>query len=1036
MKDYESYRNNGNKDIADNPNLKKLDVYPRYQESNILPGEYFDIRENALDCAIDDDDNYAYDSSESGSAETKSAKLDDVKDLTNVANPTANASIVESAGSIVTGTATVVVGGAAAVVAFNAISKAKPTMKINFLDSGSSYVHYNIVLNNLEKDKDYDIVVRNSQHTFRIDCRDGINDDYVYNLKPGLQYSLSLVSYHELLGEVEYASETFYTLKSGSVLGNSNIEIIYNDDLTCGIKYDTTLIDDKNKTGETYVVVKVDTGMSGGDGEWEIFNSLYAEDYMREEPDKFTYEYKDKVHKGTIKEIPVEAQKIIVELYKVGSPEEKEGGELISSTSKEVAQPFIETNSSNYIRFTGDYNLIKEIKKINIKKDNLVAKITLYNDNDEETKFEKDIDISTGLFDIKTLVKQDTTGYSYQIGYYKADKSFVVVKEKEESEFYNGYYGAYYDDVYGNYEQMIAKWNYDEEGNETLDLTLLTDFDNYGNDDCYYKVELFRATYNDQTQGEFELIDTYIGTGVPTFKNLPTRELDQGRDEYYPIYYGFKYTSLMNYYDEENGKETVEFEVRDHTDWTIDFAQQFDISRTQFRIRGDGKYFIPFDVNMESSYAGQLQYKEGNLKLYFYKSYNADPVIVETKANIEVFSSDLLLVFDAELPTDMMELRITCDLPYEGMFNEKSSVRRLIIEEPFSMGDIYYSAAFSTIKYSVVDDIITGTATAYAYIPSGGYVAAIHDNGDAEYERLTSVNGLYTYNFTDIASGQYVRFVVFDENGYQLTDDGHYVSDYVETEIDMGRVSINKTDGNYHTVMTYNDDGTVNIYCLTGLNYEDNYGAYGPSEYKVDCYLQRFDYETGGYVDVGSVKNITREQPIAVFEHVPYVSGDATYNIRYDVTYINDNYYDAARQEITAKVCEFQLVESNIGSLHPNGQLVGYNMYDEDLGQNIISLTIPAGMIYDKDQTITFTGSFDGDEWTPITVKLSDYLTSSTSDGDIYVFDIDPTYVEQAENKDAKIMYNYTLTEDNYNQIKDIYSGSLYKEYSILITSV
>jgi hypothetical protein len=44
--------------------------------------------------------------------------------------------------------------------------------------------------------------------------------------------------------------------------------------------------------------------------------------------------------------------------------------------------------------------------------------------------------------------------------------------------------------------------------------------------------------------------------------------------------------------------------------------------------------------------------------------------------------------------------------------------------------------------------------------------------------------------------------------------------------------------------------------------------------------------------------------------------------------------------------------------------------------------------------------------------------------------------VEQADNKDAKIMYNYTLTDDNYNQIKDIYSGSLYKEYSILITSV
>ena len=1031
MKDYESYNNKGNKDIPDNPRLKKLDVYPRYQESNELPGEYFDIRENALDCAIDDDDNYAYDPSEKGSMDTKD-QIDNIQDLSNVVNTTqASASIVESAGTVVTGTATVVVGAAAAVVAFNATSKGLPTMKVNTLDSGSSFVHYNLEINNLDLDKDYDIIIRNNSHSFKFDCVNGINDQYVYNLKPGLEYSLTLVGYNELLGEIPYASKTFYTTKSEEVLGYSNIEIIYNDDLTCGIKYDTTMVDDFNTVGDTYIVIKefVD---GYGEEEWEIFNSLYAEDFMREEPDKFTYEYNKKVHKGSVKEVYPGLLKI--ELYKVGDSEDRESGELIATTEKQIVYPIYEKSDSNYIEFSGDYNLIKDIKKINVRKENLYAKISLFNENDVETKIEKEIDITEGLFKLRQLVKQDTNGYSYQIGYYKADKSFVVVKEKAKAEFYGGYFGAYYDDVYSNYGQMIANWNYDDAGNETLDLTLLTDFDNYGNDDCYYKVELFKETY-DQGQAEFELIDTYIGTGLPTFKNLPTREYDRGNDYYYPIYYGFKYTSLMNYYDEENGIVTKEMEVRDHTDWTIDFAQQFDISVTQFRIRGDGKYYIGLDANMESSYAGQLLYKEGDLKLYFYKSSDADPVIVETKANIEALSSDLLLVFDAELPTDMMELRITCDLPYEGMFNENSSLRRLIIKEPFSMGDIHYSVALSTVKYSVVDDLISGSVTAYAYLPSGGYVAGIHTSGDAEYERLTSVNGLYTYNFTDIASGQDVKVVAFEENGYELTSDSRYVSNYVSTDISGGNVSLNNVDGNYHTVMTYNDDGTVNIYCLTGLYYNEYGLAYGTREYSVDCYLQVFNYEDG-YVDYGSVKGITKDQPIAVFEHVPYVSGDATYNIRYDVVYFETNEYDQTEIEISAKVCEFQLVESNIGSLHPNGQLVGYNMYDENLGQYIISLTIPAGMNYDKDQTITFTGTFDGDELSPITVKLSDYLSSSTSDGDVYRFNIDPTYVEQAENQGAKIMYNYTLTEDNYNQIKDIYSGSLYKEYSILITGI
>ena len=1031
MKDYESYNNKGNKDIPDNPRLKKLDVYPHYQDTNELPGEYFDIRENALDCAIDDDDNYAYDPGEKGSMETKSS-LDDIQQVTNTMNPVANASIVESAGTVVTGTATVVVGGAAAIVAFNATNKVQPTMKVNTLDSGSSFVHYNLEINNLDLDRDYDIVIRNGQQEIKLDCNNGINDEYVYNLKPGLEYSLSLVGYNELLGEIPYVSKTFYTLNSEEVVGYSNIEIIYNDDLTCGIKYDTTMVDDFNTIGDSYIVIKefVD---GYGEEEWEIFNSLYAEDFMREEPEKYSYEYNKKVHKGTVSEVYPGLLKI--ELYKRGDSDDTDNDELIATTEKQIVYPIFEKSDSNYIEFSGDYNLIKDIKKINVKKENLYAKISLYNENDVETLIEKEIDITEGLFKLRQLVKQDTNGYSYQIGYYKADKTFVVVKEKAKEEFYNGYFGAYYDDVYSNYEQMLANWNYDDAGNETLDLTLLTDFDNYGNDDCYYKVELFRATYDAQSEGEFELIDTYIGTGLPTFKNLPTREYDRGNDYYYPIYYGFKYTSLMNYYDEENGIVTKEMEVRDHTDWTIDFAQQFDISATQFSIRGDGKYFIPLDVNMESSYAGQLQYKEGDLKLYFYKSSDADPVIVETKANIEVLSTDLLLVFDAELPTDMMELRITCNLPYEGMFNENSSLRRLIIKEPFSMGDIHYSVALSTIKYSVVDDLISGSVTAYAYLPSNGYVAGYHENGDAEYERLTSVNGLYTYNFTDISASQYVQIVAFEENGYELTSDSRYVYNNVSSEISGGRVSLNNVDGNYHTVMTYNDDGTVNIYCLTGLYY-DEYGlAYGTREYSVDCYLQVFNYEDG-YVDYASVKGITKDQSIAVFEHVPYVSGDATYNIRYDVVYFETNEYDQTEVEISAKVCEFQLVESNIGSLHPNGQLVGYNMYDENLGQNIISLAIPAGMIYDKDQTITFTGTFDGDELSPITVKLSDYLSSSTSDGDVYVFNLDPTYVEQAENKDAKIMYNYTLTDDNYNQIKDIYSGSLYKEYSILITGV
>ena len=146
MKDYESYRNNGNKDIPDNTKLKKIEFCNMQFQDNILPGEYFDIRENALECDLNDDDKFAANPSEKGSANTKT-DLNDAQELANAANsgvPSASGSIVESAGAIATGTATAVVGASAAVVAFNAVTKVTPKDK---------YILQNIKASDLIKSK-------------------------------------------------------------------------------------------------------------------------------------------------------------------------------------------------------------------------------------------------------------------------------------------------------------------------------------------------------------------------------------------------------------------------------------------------------------------------------------------------------------------------------------------------------------------------------------------------------------------------------------------------------------------------------------------------------------------------------------------------------------------------------------------------------------------------------------------------------------------------------------------------------------------
>ena len=421
MKDYESYNNKGNKDIPDNPRLKKLDVYPHYQDVNKLPDEYFDIRENALDCAIDDDDNYAYDPGEKGSMDTKDS-LDNIQDLTNVVNTTqASASIVESAGTVITGTATVVVGASAAVVAFNATNKVLPTMTVNTLDSGSSFVHYNLEINNLDLDKDYDIIIRNDSHSFKIDCVNGINDQYVYNLKPGLEYTLSLVGYNELLGEIPYETKTFYTLNSEERLGYSNIEIIYNDDLTCGINYKATIVDDMNKFDSTYMIMKY------VDGE-VLLDSRAIDRYIS---DNLTYSFKNNVYSGTLSLVE-ESMIQIDTYYNMGDNTDV----LLKSDVYEIKYPISINADSESLTINGDYALIKDLKNIRIKKENLYAKVTFYNYKDESTLVEEEIDISENDFIWTTQIPNDAAYASIDVGYYDASKKYTSIKRIDRFDIY------------------------------------------------------------------------------------------------------------------------------------------------------------------------------------------------------------------------------------------------------------------------------------------------------------------------------------------------------------------------------------------------------------------------------------------------------------------------------------------------------------------------------------------------------------------------------------------------------------------------
>ncbi len=1043
MKDYESYNNKGNKDIPDNPRLKKLDVYPHYQDTNELPGEYFDIRENALDCAIDDDDNYAYDPGEKGSMETKSS-LDDIKQVTNTMNPVANASIVESAGTVVTGTATVVVGASAAIVAFNATNKALPTMTVNSIDSGSSFVHYNLEINNLDLNKDYDIVIRNSQQEIKLDCTNGINDEYVYNLKPGLEYSLTLVGYNELLGEIPYVSKKFFTLNSEEVLGYSNIEIIYNDDLTCGIKYDTTMVDDYNTMGDTYIVIKA--LVDGQEEEWDLFNSLYAEDYMREEPDKYTYSYSKKVHKGTISEVP--PGMIIIELYEMGPEGEEWDGELIASTEKEVVYPIYEETGANYIKFSGDYNLVKDVKKINIKKDNLVAKITLYNEGDEKTVIEKEIDITSGLFELRQLVKQDTIEYSYQIGYYKADKSFVVVKEKSRDTIYGGYFdGSYLRVTPEDKDNILVKWKLDDVSHELADITLLTEFDNFGNDDAYYRAELLRIDYDEATWEQvYTVVSTYEGTGNAVFKDVEIGEFIADDNDYRNIYsYTFRYTSLMNYYNGTTGVDKVEIDVTepDQNANALYMNPTLSVSDGDFELLSNGKYAIHlFGESDDPDNRMDYKFDESNIKLtmHFFKN-NSDvideSVVVDNPFVRKNRYDEMILVIDEKLPTGMIGYYIEYEIPYYEQYG--GNIRTLKSSTKKLMGDISYKITPVSISRLMQEGVSNMDLFVTTYMPDN-YRVGLYNGDGYNPSYLDEVeDNIYEYHVAECNEGDQFVFEIYDEEGRRVTTSAYSISMEDDPDILYTLDMPDITDSNFvkeHIVYTYNNDGTININLLFDI-----------TKYNTDLYDISFQYsldidrEGGGYSSTVGVDDDGSSKVIC-FNNV-----DAAYSMGFlNTYYVNlrliatskDYGYGSYENymELSQNHCE-AFTGSNLYSISDQSPLQAYFMNGEE---SYAVLSIPNDTVYDENQTIVFSGTYNTDPLEDYEIKLSDATKIETSDGIEYHFTLPNDYKEVIEygvgSVNMGIYYNYTLTKDKMEKLGNNYSGNLYTLEDLSVSMV
>ena len=1042
MKDYEAYVNNGNLEVPEYSKELKIEYFDL--RNNILPGESMDSFENSLACGIGGKTK----SFSSNSSQGKT--LDDVQELTNAVSQTTG-SIVEGAGAAVTGTATAVVGAAAAVIAFNATTHVYPKMNIKTLESGQSYVHYDFEAVNLDLDKDYDIVIKNNRQEFRFECVSGENEQYVYDLLPGLQYSLTLVGYNELLGEIEYDKEYFYTLKSDEILGPSKIDIIYNDDLTCGISYRTTLIDDKNKVGDTYIVVRAVAKDSHEEEDWILFHSLYQEEFSQEQADMFTYNYEDKVHSGTIKEVP--EGRIYIDLFEKGPSGEEDNGTLISTSMIDVVYPVDIVQGANYVTFNGDYNLIKDVKNINVKNDNLVVRLSLYNSDNVETLVERNIDVTNGTFANKMLVKQDTESYSYVVGYYDDTNTFIPLKSTGKNNLYGGYYDGYYSIIAPTDEEHVnITWGYN--GNEEIcNITLLTGFENWGNKDAYYKVELLKVDYNWELEDyEYAIVDTYIGTGNAVFKNVPVGEYEYEEGSYRYIYeYVFRYTQLMNYYKSETENEVVEMEVVEqhisddgNNSYYVDLQPMIMVNNGDFELLSNGKFAIGIHSSQEDNISSLKYGNDIKLKMYFFNE--SSEVITQTvdvkNPTIQSYDMEAYLIIDEDLPTGVTGYYAEYEVPYCEKYG--GNLRTIKTFGKTLMGDISSKIAPISIQRMMQRDLSNVSVHLIAYMPDNCHIGL----SDGEYHQIGALGydeegGYYYYSLGECNEGEEYIFDVFDENNNARTTRAYYLSMEDDLSILSHLDTVDITLGAFirdNIVFTYNGDGTININLIA------NSRVYG-DEYNFDVTYTLYK-EKDGEPDV--------------YNNVSYVSDDGTIkivNFNNEGAYQTMNYYDTFKIEISVTAestdnipiytCWQYMRFSDKNSAEIVGSNIdGYSAFDsrvrciasqdDETGKCYYELVVPVNAAIDENQEITINGNYNGDDLGSFNVALKDteIIVDDYYGFTTYKFEVDTAYYEciMFGNASVDMKFNYTLTKDKLEQLGNNYSGNLYDDLSLSVS--
>lgn len=206
-----------------------------------------------------------------------------------------------------------VAAAATAVVICTSVLLPSPKVELNHIQAGADYVTYNMTIEDLAEELDYDIIIENSLDKFVVEeVNEGENSNTIDGLRPFYKYTLKLVS-DEPGEQITHYSRDFYTLRENSVnfeyganldaitqkdvlvewtdtQNNISLTVPFNNDTDKTFGYRVTITDQNNNVVHQEVSDQTTLNLSLSPNV-EVANCSFEEVYIDQ---NFVYSYGEK----------------------------------------------------------------------------------------------------------------------------------------------------------------------------------------------------------------------------------------------------------------------------------------------------------------------------------------------------------------------------------------------------------------------------------------------------------------------------------------------------------------------------------------------------------------------------------------------------------------------------------------------------------------------------------------------------------------------------------------------------------------------